>query len=191
MMVLCASSLMAFENLDVDHDKSLFALEVGGASLDYDKTDVNTNPATFTSSSQTLGSAALKLGAESKNYRIFLFGRYSKDTDNVFDYIMHYGVEVDYFFHFSQYANFFIGVDGGVSYMKFTIDGEPRTRTIDSPFYGGCAGFNFHATRDIDLEFGGRYEAFADASNINDGVEYDLTGEMSAYASVIFKFQLD
>jgi hypothetical protein len=100
MVMLYASSLMAFEDLDVDHDRSLLAIEVSGASLDYDVTNVNTTPATFKSDSQKVGSVALKLGAESKNYRVFLFGRYGKDTNNVFDYIMHYGAEVDYFFNF-------------------------------------------------------------------------------------------
>jgi len=171
-------------------DKSLFGVEVGYGQLSSSITDANPSPATYQTVDKKFSSIGLKIGAESEHYRILLNARYAKDTDKDFDYITNYGVEGDYFFNFSQMANFFIGVNAGMSYMKFTIAGESFSRTISDPYYGGNLGFNVHASKSVDLELGARIEEL-NSDNVKNKVTYEFNDMISGYFSVIFKYQMD
>jgi hypothetical protein len=126
-------------------------------------------------SPDNFGSYGLKLGAESKNYRIFFNGNHHDIKD--FDYAYTYGVALQYKFNFTEIANFYLGVNGGYANMKANTG-----TTVSDPYFGGDAGFNFHASELVDLELGAR------AIKINN----DLVDNMvSGYASVIFKYQMD
>ena len=148
---------------------SLFALEGGYSSLNdtsaggryYGKTD-------------DFGSYGLKIGAESKNYRIFAQANYHDIKD--FDYAYTYGAALQYKFNFADSANFFIGINGGYADMKI------RTLNVSDPYFGGDAGFNYHASELIDLELAARLMKIN-----NDAIDNIVTG----YASIIFKYQMD
>jgi hypothetical protein len=189
-VVLSFSCVYGMDDFDMGVNYSLVGVEIGYGSISSEMTNANTSPVTFNTDDTQIGHIGLKIGAESLNYRLLLSGRYEKDTDSNFDYIMDYEMEGDYLFNFSRSANFFIGVHGGMTYMKFIVAGEPFSRTISNHYYGGNLGFNIHANKSTDIEIGSRM-MIMDASNIKNGVEYKFTDSLSAYCSVIFKYKMD
>lgn len=190
VLVIGMLELFALDDFDIGVHHSLVGVEVGYGNISAEKTNTNTSPAVFSTNDTNIAHLGLKLGAETQTYRVLLSGRYAKDTDSAFDYVMNYEIEGDYLFNFSRSANFFIGVHGGMTYIKFIVSGEPFSRTISSQYYGGNLGFNIHASKTTDIELGSRV-MIMDAANTKAGVEYKFTDSMSVYCSVIFKYQLD
>jgi len=148
---------------------SLFALEGGYNSMNEDGAGGGLDLA------DNFGSFGLKLGAESQNYRIFVNANYEAISN--FDYAYLYGVALQYKFNFTESANFFLGVNGGYANMK-----HENGLKISDPYFGGDAGFNFHASELIDLELAARVNLVD--NNLVDNI---VTG----YASIIFKYQMD
>jgi len=169
---------------------SLVGIEAGYGSVSSEIINTNTTPISFKTNDTGVVNIGLKLGAQSEHYRIFLSGHYGKDTDSVFDYIASYEAEIDYMFNFSHKANFFIGAHTGMSYMKFIISGEPFSRTISTPYYGGNVGFNIHTSHTVDLELGARFSVM-NADNTKSGVKYQFNDMTTGYFSLIFKYQMD
>ena len=164
---------------------SLLAFEGGYSSFDVEKNDTLT-PATITK--YDMMHAGLKIGAQSKNYRVFLSGRYY-NADN-FDYATTIGAELQYMFNFSSFANFYVGVNGGIANMRFTTPTETKSRTISDPYYGGDAGFNLHITKSFDFELGARVMQIQ-AENKIGAVSFKFDNLVSGYASLIFKYKMD
>jgi len=187
---LMVMPLMASDDIDDEITYSLIGVEAGYGKISTEITDKSGANVVFKTDDINLAHLALKLGAESEHYRIFLSGSYAQDSDSFFDYVMNYEVEGDYLFNFSRYANFFVGIHGGITYMKFVRPTETFSRTIDSSYYGGNVGFNIHATRSIDVELGARYSVM-DAVNTKSDIEYNFTDDWNGYCSIIFKYQLD
>jgi hypothetical protein len=187
-VALLATPMMADDSFGTEY--SLVGFELGYGSIHSEVTDASGTNVVFKTNDTSLINGAIKLGAQSEHYRVLLSGRYAQDTDSLFDYVMDYEIEGDYLFNFSRYANFFIGIHGGVTYLKFVRPNESFSRTIDSPFYGGNLGFNIHATRFIDVELAGRY-SIIDGSNTKNNVEYKFTDSYNLYCSIIFKYQLE
>ena len=175
-----ATSLVASDS----STNSLVGIEGGYSSVGYENT---TTPNQYTAG---IGQLGLKLGAESKDYRVFLSGRYLVSGDGTFDYIAAYGGELQYKFNISKAFDLFIGVNGGVASMKFTAEGETASRTISDPFVGGDLGANIHLGKTTDLEFGGRVLSIQ-ATNDKPAASYLVGNRFTGYASLIFKWQMD
>jgi hypothetical protein len=195
VVVLCGlffSSAMA-DDYDFNID-SLVAFEGGYSKFDIEK---NEPGKAAIIDKKNVGEIGVKIGAQSQNYRLFLSGRYYSASDtNVasYDYVITVGAEVQYLFNFSRYANLFLGVNAGLVNSRFTPTGEPTSRTISDPYVGGDIGFNFHVSKDFDLEIGGRVMA-SDAENTQiisgNKITYKFDNIATAYTSLIFKFQMD
>jgi len=154
---------------------SLFALEGGYASMN------ETAAGGSGIQPDNFGSYGLKIGAETQDYRIFVTANYL-DINN-FDYAYTYGVALQYKFNFTQKVNFFLGANGGYADMKLSKGTSVNSgKSISDTYFGGDAGFNFHASELVDLELGGRMFKVN-----NDLVDNIVTG----YASVIIKYQMD
>jgi len=182
-----AVSLLTMPVLSVaDEYHSLFAIE--GSYNNIDVETANLNGVEVQSSG--FGGVGIKIGAESHNYRIFLSGRYFDAKDfNKLDTI---GGEFQYKFNFSQPVNFFLGVNGGYTYMKIGADTLRALPSVDtkSLYYGGDAGFNYHLSELIDLEAGVRFMRL-NKNLKRSGVNFDFSSFTSAYTSVIIKWQMD
>jgi hypothetical protein len=169
LATLMAAAPLAASDEYLYNTNSLFALEGGFGGL---------NAASAGGAglgSPSFGSFGLKIGAESKSYRIFFNGNYNAVED--FDYAYTYGVAVQYKFNFTEIANFYLGVNGGYANMQTNAG-----TSISDPYFGGDAGFNIHASKLIDVELGARMLK----------VNNDLVDNMvNGYASVIFKYQMD
>jgi hypothetical protein len=181
---ICLSS--AVQAKDIYRADSLVGIEGGYTSLDYKH---GTNSVSTTERSN-LGNAGIKLGAENKDYRIFLSGRYFYDASRDFEYIMTLGAEVQYKFNVLESMNIFIGVNGGISYLELRpADGTDRT--MSEPYVGGDIGTNIHLGDSTDLELGFRIMSIQAKHTLVGYEEYTVGNLSSAYASIIFKWQMD
>jgi len=169
-----------------DEYNSLFAIEGSYSNIDVEtlgggNVDVQSNG---------FGGIGLKLGAESKNYRIFLSGRYFDAKD--FSKLNTIGAEFQYKFNFSKPVDFFIGGNIGYAYMKIGADPVHNLQSVDtsSLYYGADTGFNYHMSELIDLEVGARFMKLNENLTQN-GVNYDFSSFVTGYASVIIKWKMD
>ncbi len=158
--LLTVSSLNA-EIVDYIYDtKSLVAIESGYSISNNDNDSSKIN-------------FGLKLGAESNEYRIFIGARrHNRELDKS---IYTYGVDFQYIFNFSQYANMYIGVNGGSA----NIVNEDEKRVYEV-YYGGDIGFNIHANKLIDVEIGSKIIKIEETKSISYG-----------YISLIIKYKMD
>jgi hypothetical protein len=164
---------------------SLFAVEGGYSNLNV---DVNRNA--YSVQDENMGHLGLKLGAQSKNYRVFLSGRYFLAEQG--NTIATGGGELQYKFNFSKPVDFFIGVNGGIAYMEIgaSDDGALPSVSTQAPYVGGDLGFNYHASELVDLEVGTKYMHISDT--VTQGTTtYDFKNMITGYASIIIKYQLD
>ena len=178
---LSASSLVADSFTDAN---SLVGIEGGYSSIGYE------NETTSKQYNSGIGQVGLKLGAESKDYRVFLSGRYQVNGDDAFEYMATYGGEFQYKFNVSKAFNLFMGINGGIASMKFKAEGETASRTISDPFVGGDLGANIHLGKATDLEFGGRVMSIQ-ATNVKASDSYLVGNMFTGYASLIFKWKMD
>lgn len=164
---------------------SLLGFEGGYSSFDVEK---NVAGSAAEIKKYQFGHGGMKIGAQTDNYRLFLSGRYFNLED--FDYANTMGVEAQYLFNFASFANFYLGVNGGIANMRFAPTGESTSRTISDPYIGGDAGFNIHLGDSADFEFGARVMSIQ-AENVQGSTTYKFDSIVSGYASIIFKYKMD
>jgi len=178
-VALSATTVMA--------DESLVSIEGAFGSIDVDKE--NTISGQATNDNASLAGAGLKIGAQSNDYRLFLTANYYDSSDDTYNYVATYGVELDYLIHPSNSFDIFLGLNGGIANIEL-IDEQNLKRTSSDPYIGGAAGINMHMSQTIDIELGARM-LFMDISNTRNNVKYTYNSIVAGYASVIFKFQID
>lgn len=189
--MLAASSLMAEISENEFMSSSLVGIEGGYNALGYEYGTPTNNSINRT----WLGHGGLKIGAESEDFRVFLSGRYFYDSSRDHDYIVTYGAEIQYKFNISKVFNAYMGANAGIANMAFRASGENFTRTISDPYFGGDLGINIHLGRSVDWELGGRVMS-VQADNTKDNGSgtlktYHVNQIVSAYTSIIFKWQMD
>jgi len=177
--VLSASTLMA--------DESLVAIEGTFGALNVDQENTITGQAK--NDNVSLAGGGLKIGAQSDHYRLFLTANYYAASNDDYNYVATYGIELDYLIKPTNVFDIFLGINGGMANIE-QIDTTGVKRTSSDPYIGGAAGLNFHVARSVDLELGARM-LFMDISNTRYNVKYTYNTLASGYASVIFKFQMD
>ncbi|PHQ55376.1 MAG: hypothetical protein COA30_06930 [Sulfurimonas sp.] len=184
-LVLISLLGASFISLNAEETNSLFGVEGGMSSL---RAETNTNG--YQIQKNSMGHFGLKFGAESENFRVFFSGRNYLADDN--NYLLTGGIEAQYKFNFSKYADFFIGGNGGIAYIEIgpsSVGSAPGIQN-NTPYFGGDVGFNFHATESLDLEVGAKY-MYMNTVVKQGTVTYDFRDLTSFYGSVIFKWQMD
>ena len=164
---------------------SLFAIEGGMSQIDVESTGL---VPVVDAHEKEMGHVGLKIGAEGEDFRAFLSGRYyNADTSEDLSTV---GGELQYKFNFADAANFFIGGNAGMAYVTVGSNGIYGSESIATPYFGGDAGFNFHASKLIDVEIGAKYMSIND--EITQGTyTHKIDSIVSAYASVIIKWKMD
>ena len=170
--------------------KSLVGIEGGYSNIDYESGLQYNNLAQKLSS----GHIGFKLGAETEDFRFFLTSAYYT-AGSEYDYLYTYGAALQYKFNASKYFNFYIGANGGMLDSKFRAEdingvAETFSRTITSPYFGGDVGTNIHLNNNFDLELGARVMSVQSTST-EQNVSYKLGNIVSAYGSLIFKWQMN
>ena len=176
-LVLSTTAAMAAE--------SLIGIEgsYGKMSVDTERSNVATNDKV------TLEGGGVKIGAQNDEFRLFLNANYYGSTNDHYNHVETYGVELDYLMKPATSFDIYIGVNGGMANIE-QIDDLNLKRTSSDPYYGASLGVNMHVSKLIDLELGGRM-LFLDISNTRNNVKYTYNSIASAYASVIFKFNME
>jgi hypothetical protein len=164
---------------------SLIGFEAGYSGFDYERT---TSGVTDARETVNINHGGIKIGAESENYRLFLSARAFDGGD--FDYARAYGVEVQYLLNFSKMANVYFGVNAGKVDMRFADKTNNKTVKLSNGYMGGDVGVNVHLGKSADFEVGARLMSL-NASATDGAVTYDFDNIVTAYASIIFKYQMD
>ena len=163
--------------------KGLIAIEGSGGSMSL----VNQDTTGITVDDSTgAGSVALKLGGESRYYRLFVEGRYymldasgyesSKATS--------LGLQVDYLIRAGEHFNIFMGLNGGGIFSNFQKQGTPSVQYTNKDAYiGAQAGVNIDIIDNLGIELGVRTKhAFTD-NNVT-----AITNAYEGYVAIVFKF---
>jgi len=167
--------------------KGLIAIEGSGGSMSL----TQQNASTITTDDSTgAGSVALKLGGESKYYRLFLEGRYYMLDASGFESskAASLGLQVDYLIRAGEHFNIFMGLNGGGIYSKFqenAISGStPATQhTNQDGYVGAQAGVNIDIIENLGIELGGRAKyVFTDDDVIA------ISNAYEGYVAIVFKF---
>ncbi|WP_345986091.1 outer membrane beta-barrel protein [Sulfurimonas sp. HSL-1656] len=155
-----------------DAAKGLIGVEFG-----YVDTNYNTEGFSGDETSEVgTGSLGLKLGAESRNYRVFI--------DSSFWYTDQYkkagkiGASLQYLIPLGDAFNIFMGLNGGVINSIGDTDVDP--------YYGADLGVNLNLSESFGIELGARY---CDVSDSN--ADLAITDMVQGYISAIFKFSSD
>ncbi|MBU0721823.1 hypothetical protein KJ877_10805 [bacterium] len=183
--LLTASALAADSSDYRFHTSSLIGFEGGYSSMDVER---NNGITAATTQNHKFSHGGIKIGAQTEEYRLFLSGRYY--VIDGFDYVSTMGAEFQYMINFSSAANIFLGVNTGLASMKFTPTGETTSRTVSDPYVGADAGLNIHLGESVDFELGARVLNLQ-AENTKNSIVYKFDNLISAYASIIFKYQID
>ena len=185
LAAMIATVPLAADNYSYD-TYSLFAIEGGATNIDIERDDAGN----IDIDKEALPNIGLKIGAQGNDFRAFLSARYYNADD--FSKLFTAGGELQYLFNFSKAANFFIGANVGQAYIDVGADTANNIPSMDvtSMYYGGDAGFNIHATELIDVEIGAKYMAL-DVNEDRNGVNFQIDSMITAYASVIFKWQMN
>lgn len=180
---LCLATIVACVPLTADdYVKSLVGFEGG-----YGKLNVETSSTPIEKNRLNVGHGGIKIGAETKNVRLFLNANYI-DGDNI-DNAITYGVSLQYLFNVSKYMNFFLGANAGIADIRLE-DLNRNAIKYRKGYYGADAGMNFHFTESFDFEAGVRHSKMQDKQTVA-GFTYELRDHTTAYGSFIFKFNLD
>ncbi len=176
---LMTTSLMAEEVSEYEYNTySLVGFEAGYGSFDFDSGTVGEKI--------NFNSGGFKIGGQTDNYRLFLSIRGFDSGE--FDYARTYGVEAQYLFNFSKFANFYLGVNAGTTDMKLTA--ANNSVKIYDPYVGGDAGFNIHLGKMADLELGARVMSLNSETTMS-GSTYKFDSMVTGYASIIIKYKMD
>ena len=187
-ILLAAMNASAGENYFANEwdAKGLIAIEGAGGSINLIAKDATT---ITTSESTSAGSVSLKLGGESRDYRLFLAGTYylldapntSKST------AASLGLQIDYLIRAGEHFNIFMGLNGGGIYSDFEYDGAvagTTDYTTNTDAYAGAqVGVNIDIIDNLGIELGVRGKHVFAADDV-----YTIDNMYEGYASIVFKF---
>ncbi len=187
-ILLAAVNASAGENYFANEwdAKGLIAIEGAGGSMNLIQKDATTIQ---TTESTGAGSLSLKLGGESRFYRLFLAGTYylldAPDTSS--SSAASLGLQVDYLIRAGEHFNIFMGLNGGAIYSDFEYAGvTPGTKdyTTNTDAYAGAqAGVNIDIIDNLGIELGIRGKHVFSADDV-----YTIDNMYEGYASIVFKF---
>lgn len=185
---LAFMTTMAYASIDDfgDNTYSLIGIEGGYGSFDFEHGLV----ASKKTETKSFGEGALKLGAQTDDYRLFLSGRYYSIPG--FDYAYSMGAEAQYLANVSQYMNIFIGFNIGVMNFKYEADTTVAKISDKKDYYGGDIGVNLHLMESLDFEIGARYMYLGyDHTDASTTAVAKFDHMINGYASFIYRFQMD
>ena len=185
-ILLAAMNASAGENYFANEwdAKGLIAIEGAGGSINLIAKDATT---ITTSESTSAGSVSLKLGGESRDYRLFLAGTYYLlDAPNTSSSTAaSLGLQIDYLIRAGEHFNIFMGLNGGGIYSDFENDSTGTTEyTTNTDGYAGAqAGVNIDIIDSLGIELGARYKHVFAADDV-----YTIDNMYEGYAAIVFKF---
>jgi hypothetical protein len=192
--VLLASSLNAYDG----KIKSLVGVEAGYGQFEYNAANEDNINQGRNSSSEDFGTLGLKIGAQTKEFRIFLGAEYYV-VDGAFDYANSFGGSFQYLIYVNNNFNFFFGINGGLMNVKVVDNSIGKSFEYSDPYFGGDVGINYDFNDKLGLEVGFRYininadntQYYTDDHGDQQTRTYTIDTMMHLYTSLIFKFNMD
>jgi hypothetical protein len=177
---------VTYANDDRYYSRSLVGFENSYSSF-------SVQDASATKNKESFGAVGMKIGAETKNVRMFLSARNGFMSDKNYEYnsSFMYGVELQYMINMDKMANFFVGVNVGKVNFKFNDEAASNNIAYVSGYKGADVGFNIHVADSLDLELGGRFMTLDDSEHTVNGDTYTFDDIITGYMSLIFKYQMD
>jgi len=172
---------------EIAYTNILLGVEGGYTLLDHKYTQAN---GAQNSGSTDFMNFGLKAGAETETMRTLFNVNYYSDPSELYDYLITYGLEVQYKFFTVDMLNMYLGLGGGFSHTKVSINGESSSRKIDTPYVGASLGSNIHLGNSFDLELGARVNAIQSQNDMSGG-SYKLGNIVTGYASLFYKWNLN
>jgi len=170
--------------------KGLIAIEGAAGSTNTSYRDTTTTPgSTIITNDETSAavSGSLKLGGETKFYRLFLAGSYYQlDVPNTsVSTAMSLGLQVDYLIRAGEHFNIFMGLNGGgiVSTFDYDVAGVVTSTTNQNGYGGAQAGANIDLIDNLGIELGVRAKHV-----FSDNDTFAIDDMFEAYDSIVFKF---
>ncbi len=191
-ILLAAVNASAGENYFANEwdAKGLIAIEGAAGSADLSYRDTTTTPGTTilaVDETSAAASASVKLGGESKHYRLFLAGTYYQlDAPNTTaSTAMSLGLQVDYLIRAGEHFNIFMGLNGGGIVSTFEDDstGTTYSETNQNGYGGAQVGANIDLIDNLGIELGVRAKHV-----FSDNDTYTIDNMYEAYGSIVFKF---
>jgi len=188
-ILLAAVNASAGENYFANEwdAKGLIAIEGSGGSMDLIYNDTTVDPAVSSTDSTGAGAVSLKLGGESRFYRLFLAGTYYLlDAPNTSSSsAASLGLQVDYLIRAGEHFNIFMGLNGGGIYSDFEqeVVGGTTSETSTDGYAGVQAGVNIDIIDNLGIELGARYKHVFSADNVA-----AIDNMYEGYAAIVFKF---
>ncbi len=179
--------MSSFAHAEIAYTNILLGVEGGYSLLSHEYTQSNGAKNSGETDFMNLG---LKAGAETKSMRTLFNVNYYNDSSSLYDYLITYGLEVQYKFIEANLFNIYAGLNGGFSHTKISINGEASSRKIDTPYAGASIGANVHLGNSFDLELGARLHALQ-SQNIKYDSTYKVGNIATAYVGVIYKWKMD
>lgn len=165
--------------------KGLIAIEGSGGSFNLTTKD---GSVISTDESTGAGAVSLKLGGETKFYRLFLSGTYymfdAPDTSE--SKAASLGLSIDYLIRAGEHFNIFLGLNGGGLYTDFRGDSSPAGtpyETNTDGYAGVQAGVNIDIVDNLGVELGARTKHVFTGNDT-----YTIEDMYEGYASIVFKF---
>ncbi|MBU0631055.1 porin family protein [bacterium] len=185
-LVLITATAYASVDEFGDNTFSLIGIEGGYGSFDFEHGLV----AGKKTENKSFGEGALKLGAQTDDYRLFLSARYYSISG--FDYAYCTGAEAQYLMNVSNYMNIFVGFNVGVMNFKYEADTTVAKVSDKKDYYGGDIGVNLHLMEALDFEIGARYMYIGyDYTNASTTAVAKFDHMINGYASFIYRFQME
>jgi len=191
-ILLAAMNASAGENYFANEwdAKGLIAIEGAAGSTNTSYRDTTTTPgSTIITNDETSAavSGSLKLGGETKFYRLFLAGSYYQlDVPNTsVSTAMSLGLQVDYLIRAGEHFNIFMGLNGGgiVSTFDYDVAGVVTSTTNQNGYGGAQAGANIDLIDNLGIELGVRAKHV-----FSDNDTFAIDDMFEAYGSIVFKF---
>jgi hypothetical protein len=183
--LLVTSATYANSSDDKYYSRSLVGFEGSYSSFEIKDTSA-------TKKKENFGAVGIKIGAETKNVRMFLSARNGFMGNENYEYssAFMYGAELQYMINIDKMANFYFGANIGKVNFKFD-DLDENKRVYTTQYVGGDVGFNVHLDDSLDLELGGRLMTLSDSQHTLNAVTYTFDDIITGYMSLIFKYQMD
>ena len=149
--------------------------------------DTIVDPAVSSTDSTGAGSVSLKLGGESRFYRLFLAGTYYLlDAPNTSSSsAASLGLQIDYLIRAGEHFNIFMGLNGGGIYSDFeqNVAGGTTSETNTDAYAGAQAGVNIDIIDNLGVELGVRGKHVFSGDNVA-----AIDNMYEGYAAIVFKF---
>lgn len=184
-LLVTSASYAGSDDKYIYESNSLVGIEGGMATFDVKDTAIAKKTEDFST-------AGFKVGAETRNVRMFLSARKAFMSSDNYDYdkAYMYGIELQYKFNVMESLNFFIGANYGKASFEFK-DLTTSVREYTTKYKGGDVGINYHINEMFDVELGARLMVLDDDTHTLGGVTYTFDDIANGYMSLIIKYQMD